>query len=169
VSGLDLDLILFEHMDIDEEASGEAPVGAVSVASGRDETGRPLHRGWAPAGNRRRWMEPFVLALLAEGPTHGYSIIGQLGADGVTEGGVDVGQVYKTLRDLEAAGQVQSKWSMEAAGPPRRDYELTPAGWTALEEWKAVMRERRRLIEDFEARVDRSRERVNGAGEGPAS
>jgi PadR family transcriptional regulator PadR len=149
-------------MDIDEEAHGGSPGGANSVASGRDETGRPSHRGWAPAGNRRRWMEPFVLALLAEGPTHGYSIIGQLGESGVVEGGVDVGQVYKTLRDLEAAGQVQSKWALEASGPPRRNYELTSAGWAALEEWKAVMSERRRLIDEFEARVDRSRRRANG-------
>ena len=150
-------------MDIDEGSHGGSPGGANSVASGRDEAGRPRHRGWAPAGNRRRWMEPFVLALLAEGPTHGYSIIGQLGESGVVEGGVDVGQVYKTLRDLEAAGQVRSKWALEASGPPRRNYELTSAGWAALEEWKAVMGERRRLIDEFEARVDRSSGRANGA------
>jgi PadR family transcriptional regulator, regulatory protein PadR len=147
-------------MDIDEEPqSGGPSASAGSVASGRDDAGRPLHRGWAPAGNRRRWTEPFVLALLAEGPTHGYSIIGQLGESGVTEGNVDVGQVYKTLRDLEAAGQVESKWSLDASGPPRRNYELTATGWAALDEWKAVMRERRRLIDDFESRVDRSRAR----------
>jgi DNA-binding PadR family transcriptional regulator len=110
-------------------------------------------------------MEPFVLALLAEGPTHGYSIIGQLGEGGVTDGGVDVGQVYKTLRDLESAGQVESKWSLEASGPPRRNYELTATGWRALEEWTSVMRERRRLIEEFERRVDRSRDRDAGQDE----
>jgi PadR family transcriptional regulator, regulatory protein PadR len=146
---------LFEHMDSDEEVRSGAPT-AGSIASGRGDDGRPLHRGWPPAGGRRRWLEPFVLALLAEGPAHGYSIIGRLGETGVTEGNVDVGQVYKTLRDLETAGQVVSKWELEPSGPPRRGYLLTDAGWAALDEWRAVMDERKRLIEDFEARAGRS-------------
>ncbi len=150
---------LFEHMDADEEPEAsheEAP--PASAISGRDADGNPVHRGWPPLGPRRRWLEPFVLVLLAEGGTHGYSIIGQLGEMGVTEGSVDVGQVYKTLRDLEAEGQVASQWALEGSGPARRQYELTDAGWRALEEWEAVMQERRRLIDDFEARYQRARQ-----------
>jgi PadR family transcriptional regulator len=147
---------LFEHMDGDEEVLSEAAPPENLIASGRDETGRPTHRGWPPAGGRRRWLEPFVLVLLTEGPTHGYAIIGQLSEMGAGESGVDVGQVYKTLRDLEAAGHVVSKWELEPSGPPRRDYQLTRAGWFALEEWRAVMGERRRLIDAFEARAHRT-------------
>ena len=147
---------LFEHMDGDDEPRSGTAAPENLIASGRDENGRAKHRGWPPAGGRRRWLEPFVLMLLADGPTHGYAIIGQLGELGVAEGSVDVGQVYKTLRDLEAAGQVASKWQLEPTGPPRRDYELTGLGRAALAEWKAVMAERKRLIEDFEERVGRS-------------
>ena len=34
-------------------------------------------------------------------------------------------------------------------GPQRRDYVLTDAGFAALHEWAAVMRERTRLIAEF--------------------
>ncbi len=152
---------LFEHMDGDDELRSESAPPENLIASGRDEAGRPTHRGWPPAGGRRRWLEPFVLALLAEGPAHGYAIIGQLSEIGVAEGSVDVGQVYKTLRDLEATGQVVSKWELEPSGPPRRDYELTDSGRSALAEWQAVMFERRRLIDDFENRVRRSGKTVD--------
>jgi poly-beta-hydroxybutyrate-responsive repressor len=123
-----------------------------ALASHRDAAGVPVHRGWAPLGARRRWMEPFVLALLAGGTAHGYAITSQLEDIGITGGPVDIGQVYRTLRDLEAAGQVSSTWSSEPAGPQRRDYKLTEAGYASLDEWAAVMKERARLIAEFDAR-----------------
>jgi PadR family transcriptional regulator PadR len=71
---------------------------------------------------------------------------------GITGGSVDVGQVYRTLRDLEASGHVTSRWSTEAVGPQRREYELTASGYAALDEWAAVMKERARLIGEFDGR-----------------
>jgi PadR family transcriptional regulator PadR len=141
------------------EEGTAAPVRASSgaddlrVASDRDERGQPVHRGWTPAGGRRRWLEPFVLVLLASGSEHGYAIMGDLEALGVTNGAVDVGQVYRTLRDLEAAGQVTSEWSNDPVGPQRREYQLTDAGHAALAEWAAVMKDRARLIKLFEKRL----------------
>ncbi len=123
-----------------------------AIASDRDMEGMPVHRGWAPLGGRRRWMEPFVLVLLAGGGAHGYSIIAQLEELGIAGGPVDVGQVYRTLRDLEKAGQVTSEWSNEPSGPQRRDYKLTAAGYAELDEWAAVMKERARLIAEFDGR-----------------
>ncbi len=123
----------------------------LAIASERDAAGVPLHRGWSPLGARHRWMEPFVLALLAGGAAHGYAIVGELSQLGITTGAVDVGQVYRTLRDLEEAGQVRSTW-MTGTGPARRDYELTESGFAALDEWAAVMKERSRLVAEFEAR-----------------
>lgn len=123
-----------------------------SIASDRDTAGTPVHRGWAPVGSRHRWMEPFVLAVLAtgHGQAHGYAITGELEAVGITGGPVDIGQVYRTLRDLEQAGHVTSSWSSEPTGPQRREYALTEAGYRALDEWAAVMKERARLIGEFE-------------------
>lgn len=92
------------------------------------------------------------MVLLAGGPAHGYAIVGELAQLGITNGSVDVGQVYRTLRDLEAQGQVVSTWSTARSGPARRDYELTESGYAALDEWAAVMKERGRLIAEFDAR-----------------
>ena len=92
------------------------------------------------------------MVLLAGGPAHGYAIVGELAALGITNRSVDLGQVYRTLRDLEAAGQVRSEWSTAGSGPARRDYELTDAGYAALDEWAAVVKERARLIAEFDAR-----------------
>jgi DNA-binding PadR family transcriptional regulator len=125
-----------------------------AIASGRTHAMTPIHRGWAPAGAHHRWMEPFVLAVLAtgHGHAHGYAITGELEVVGITTGGIDIGQVYRTLRDLEAAGHVTSSWASTAAGPQRREYRMTEAGYRALDEWAAVMKERARLIGEFEAR-----------------
>jgi len=131
-------------------APGPSPASAMRIASARDGSGAPIHRGWAQVGSHHRWMEPFVLALLANGSAHGYAIVGELAGLGITNSAVDVGQVYRTLRDLEQGGQVRSAWST-GTGPARRDYELTPAGWEALDEWAAVMKERGRLVAEFDA------------------
>lgn len=123
----------------------------LAIASDHDPAGVPIHRGWAPLGGHHRWMEPFVMVLLAGGAAHGYAIVGELAQLGITNGSVDVGQVYRTLRVLEEAGQIRSSWTT-GSGPARRDYELTAAGYTALDEWAAVMKERARLVAEFDAR-----------------
>jgi PadR family transcriptional regulator PadR len=145
--------MLSEQMDASRKHRNEpAEAGSDLVASDRDAAGVPVHRGWAPLGGRHRWMEPFVLVLLAGGRAHGYSVTAQLEEMGITGGPVDIGQVYRTLRDLEAAGQVTSSWSNEPVGPQRRDYELTQEGYAAIDAWAAVMKERARLIAEFNAR-----------------
>ena len=136
-----------DHPDT-PESSLPSPL---SIASHHDESGAPMHRGWAPIGTHHRWMAPFVLAMLAGGSAHGYAILGELRQLGITTGSVDVGQVYRTLRDLEVAGQVHSTWAT-GTGPARRDYELTATGFDALDEWAAVMKERARLVAEFDAR-----------------
>jgi DNA-binding PadR family transcriptional regulator len=104
-----------------------------------------------PLVGRRRWIEPFVLAMLARGSSHGYAILGRLEEMHISNGPLDVGLVYRTLRDLERARLVSSSWSDESAGPRRRAYQLTPEGFEALDDWAAVMRERARLIGEFNA------------------
>jgi PadR family transcriptional regulator PadR len=135
---------------VDDGPASAESAGSFVIASDRDPAGIPVHRGWSPVG-AHRWMEPFVIAFLASGSSHGYAIVGELAQLGITNGPVDVGQVYRTLRDLEQAGQVVSSWTT-GTGPARRDYELTPAGYMALDEWAAVMQERGRLIAEFDAR-----------------
>jgi DNA-binding PadR family transcriptional regulator len=123
---------------------------------------RHEHQGWVrPGGRRGRWLEPFLLLLVAEDEAHGYSLIRQLNELGVAPGEVDVGMVYRTLRELEAEGLIDSTWAAET-GAPRRDYRLTPEGALALAEWAAVMDERARLIAEFRPRYARFAEREGG-------
>jgi PadR family transcriptional regulator, regulatory protein PadR len=131
------------------EAAGHLAAGERIAA--RAENGDPIHRGWMPLAGRRRWIEPFVLALLARGGTYGYAILGRLEEMHISNGPFDVGLVYRTLRDLERDGLVSSSWAEESAGPRRRAYELTSTGLQALDDWAIVMRERARLIGEFNA------------------
>lgn len=114
-------------------------------------------RGWVRSrGRRGRWLEPFLLLLMAEGVSHGYALIARLNELGVSSEGVDVGMAYRTLRELETEGLARSEWVAES-GAPRREYRLTPKGRATLAEWASVMCERDRLIDDFlarEARLD---------------
>jgi PadR family transcriptional regulator PadR len=112
-------------------------------------------RGWSPGGPRRRWLEPFLLVLLADGPAHGYSLLGRLNDAGVAADDVDVGQLYRTLRELELAGLVRSAWEMPDAGAARRQYEITDEGLSALHDWAFVMQERARLVGEFLAAYER--------------
>ena len=119
------------------------------------------HRGWVrPGGRRGRCLEPFLRLLLAEGGAHGYALIGRLNELNIAPAGVDVGMAYRTLRELEAEGLVESAWAAES-GAPRRAYRLTTLGRAALEEWADVMSERARLIREFLPRAARL-ERVEG-------
>ncbi len=107
------------------------------------------YRGWVrPGGRRGRWLEPFLLRLVAEGEAHGGALIARLNELCLAPDGVDVGMAYRTLREFEAEGLVDSAW-VTNDGPPRRTYRLTEDGKRALDEWIAVMRERARLIDAF--------------------
>ena len=102
-----------------------------------------------------RFLEPALLALLRERPTHGYELIAALpellGTDRV-----DVGNVYRALRGLEDRGLVVSEWRDDLPGPAKRSYEITPDGRAGLERWAEWLREAR-------MRIDRLLERI---GEG---
>jgi len=79
--------ILFRQMDASGSGVLKAPGQTdAGLASDRDDAGVPVHRGWAPLGGRHRWMEPFVLVLLAGGSAHGYAITAQLEEMGITDG-----------------------------------------------------------------------------------
>jgi DNA-binding PadR family transcriptional regulator len=107
------------------------------------------HRGWVrPGGRRGRWLEPFLLRLVAEDEAHGAALIARLDALCLAPDGVDIGMAYRTLRELEADGLVESAWVTDD-GPARRTYRVTDEGRQGLDEWISVMRERARLIEAF--------------------
>jgi poly-beta-hydroxybutyrate-responsive repressor len=84
-----------------------------------------------------RFAEPAVLLLLRERPAHGYDLLEQLPE--LTDERVDMGNLYRFLRLLEAEGIVESEWDGEAPGPSKRVYELTDEGRALLGEWAGAL------------------------------
>jgi DNA-binding PadR family transcriptional regulator len=73
-----------------------------------------------------------VLAVLAEGPRHGYAIsrtIREISSEVLKLG---EGQLYPVLHDLEDQGLVVAEWEMQEGDPPRKVYALTEAGRSEL-------------------------------------
>jgi DNA-binding PadR family transcriptional regulator len=88
-------------------------------------------------------LDALILAVLSDGPAHGYAVIEALkqrsgGAFALAEG-----TVYPVLHRLEADGLLSSAWST-AGGRKRRVYRLTRRGRAQLaerrDEWRAFAR-----------------------------
>jgi len=80
----------------------------------------------------RGHLDLLLLAVLADGPRHGYAAIEALKTRSGGQLDVPEGSVYPALHRLEAAGQLRSSWST-ASGRRRRVYEVTEDGRRALE------------------------------------
>jgi len=85
-------------------------------------------------------LDMLLLAVLAAGPGHGYSIITRLRDRSAGAFDLPEGTVYPALHRLETAGLLDSSWQV-AAGRRRRMYRLTSAGQEALAaqagEWRS--------------------------------
>jgi DNA-binding PadR family transcriptional regulator len=104
-------------------------------------------------GRGYRFLEPGLLALLRERPTHGYELIAALPELLGTER-VDVGNVYRALRGLEARGLVTSEWRDDLPGPTKRTYEITSEGRRALGRWAEWLQQTRDRIDELLKRLD---------------
>jgi PadR family transcriptional regulator, regulatory protein PadR len=72
--------------------------------------------------------ETLILALLEDGPQHGYELAKMI--DARTRGRLSfhVANVYTSLYRLERAGLITGRWVEKAGQRRRRFYRLTPAG-----------------------------------------
>jgi PadR family transcriptional regulator PadR len=92
-------------------------------------------------------LDLMLLAIVEDGPQHGYAVIEELRRR--TDGAIDLpeGTVYPALHRLERAGLLTSAWS-EVNGRRRRSYSLTSGG-------KKAAREKRREWTAFALTVQR--------------
>lgn len=72
-------------------------------------------------------LDVLVLAVLANGPAHGYAVIEELRRRSAGTFDLPEGTVYPALHRLEAAGFLASGWEI-AGGRQRRVYRLTRGG-----------------------------------------
>jgi PadR family transcriptional regulator PadR len=85
-------------------------------------------------------LELAVLAVIARGETYGYEILSTLESAGLD--GVGDASVYGTLRRLEQAGHLSSRFEASDSGPARKYYSVTPIGAEQLragtETWSSI-------------------------------
>ncbi len=114
------------------------------------------HRGWAMGHNPTNeirhsplaisMLEPALLYLLNEQPRHGYTLLADLGNLGM--GTLHPSVVYRTLRELEGLGWIESAWETnQTQGPPRRIYCLTTQGKSALYNWQQELDKIQNIID----------------------
>ncbi len=82
-------------------------------------------------------VDLLVLAVLADGPAHGYGVIEALRQKSNKAFDLPEGTIYPLLHRLEKAKLVTSEWS-EVSGRRRRTYRLTDRGTVALAEQRSA-------------------------------
>lgn len=95
------------------------------------------------------FLQPCLLLILAEGPQHGYGMLEELGRRNLLGAEVDVGNLYRTLRKMEASGLVESAWSGPGAGPNKRVYRISSRGEEVLKRWAGALEQRTKLLNRF--------------------
>ena len=77
-------------------------------------------------------IQTLILAVLADGPRHGYAIAREIERRSVDALSFGEGALYPALRALEREELVVSRWEPQPSGPARRIYTLTDAGQAKL-------------------------------------
>jgi len=99
--------------------------------------------GWPP----RDMLAPFVLLAVSLQRAHGYVIEDYLRALGVF--GITMSTLYRTLRQMEKDGFLESTWEPGPTGPARRVYTITDAGRIWLDSSAAMLNAYRETIDRF--------------------
>lgn len=123
----------------------------------------------SPMIRRPPGMEFALLGFLRQGPVHGYQLHQQVcGPDGLGPiWHVKQSRLYALLLKLEQDGYIRGEIEpQEPARPPRKIYQLTPAGRAAYENWlRSPVDAHHRMRQEFMAKIYFARqeghERVN--------
>ena len=98
-------------------------------------------------GNLPRFVQPVLLALLAQEPAHGYALMHRLENTGLfTPQSPDMTGCYRMLRDMEHSGVLASV-PCRGEGPSRKKYMVTALGRRCLKRWIASLSENRDHLE----------------------
>ncbi len=86
-------------------------------------------------------LDSMILAVLRQGPAHGYEIAIRIRMTSGEILSAGEGQIYPALHKLEADGCVQSEWQIQEGRPSRRTYSITDKGVKSLQDevskWKS--------------------------------
>jgi DNA-binding PadR family transcriptional regulator len=94
-----------------------------------------------------RLLQPTVMALLVDGPQHGYALVDRLkDSPLMKDTKPDDTGVYRLLNTLEEQGLVSHCVAESKLGPSKRMYELTDFGKGCLSKWVATLDDYQRAI-----------------------
>jgi len=133
----------------DPSADENAPADAPETARpGTDGPAEPIDErepfpGWPP----REILSPFVLLAVSLQRAHGYAIEDYLRGFGLF--GITMSTLYRTLRQMEKDGFLDSTWEPGPTGPARRVYTITDAGHVWLDSSAAMLNAYRETIDQF--------------------
>ena len=100
---------------------------------------------------RKDFRTAWLLFLLGRGGSYGYELRRELGLRGFA---LDPALLYRSLRDMESAGLIASRWVRSEEGPRRRVYDITTAGEAELARIATSLRELREAHDAFLAVYD---------------
>ncbi len=104
---------------------------------------REAFPGWPP----RDILPPFVLLAVSLQRAHGYAIEDYLRGFGLF--GITMSTLYRTLRQMEKDGFLESAWEPGPTGPARRVYTITGPGDAWLATSAAMLDTYRTTINTF--------------------
>ena len=91
-------------------------------------------------GTLDKLVQPAILAVLSESPSHGYRIAERIAEMPNFVGEKpDVSGIYRFLKKMEATGLVTSSWETGGQGHAKRLYEITAAGRACLGRWTTTL------------------------------
>lgn len=97
--------------------------------------------------NLPRFVQPALLAIVAKGPCHGYSILRELAVSGLFEQlPPDTAGIYRILKNMERDGSLVSHWDSPANGPARKLYTITERGLACLQTWKETLARHQKFL-----------------------
>ena len=104
-----------------------------------------------------RFVQPIVLSVLSEGPTHGYAILQRIGETRLWKGEKpDPAGVYRTLKNMEERGLISSVED----GQERRLYSLTAEGRECSKVWIQTLRSYRLGLSEVITMLDEALEKL---------
>ena len=95
----------------------------------------------------RNWLVPVILLTLREWNSYGYELMQRTTMFGFEA--MNPGTLYRTLRQMEEEGIVESSWETSKGGPARRMYTITDAGEAYLEFWAKALEQYQRNMDTF--------------------
>lgn len=110
------------------------------------------HSGAWPHDDRHHVIAAFALLLFERGVQTTEQLSARLTQLHVVQGRIDPDSLDRLLEDLETTDLIARRTGTTDG------YELTPAGRTVVDDWVAIMRDRRHLTRAFLALYDRADE-----------